>query len=67
MANLPKLLFPRAALTFWGALAATLNALGRVAIAPLVIQPLFDRVLITMSSGRSSNRSHRPLSSSGDR
>lgn len=46
MANLPKLLFPRAALTFWGALAATLNALGRVAIAPLVIQPLFDRVFV---------------------
>ena len=46
MTTLPKLLFPRAALTFWGAFAATLNALGRVAVAPLVIQPLFDRVLV---------------------
>lgn len=44
--HLPKLLFPRTALTFWGALAAALNALGRVAVAPLVIQPLFDRVFV---------------------
>lgn len=43
---LPNLLFPRTALTFWGGVAAALNALGRVAVAPLVIQPLFDRVFV---------------------
>lgn len=46
MPPLPKLLLPRTALTVWGALAAALNALGRVAVAPLVIQPLFDRVFV---------------------
>ena len=31
------------------------------------VVPLFDRVLITMSPGRKSKSSQRPLSSSGDR
>lgn len=46
MTPLPQLLFPRTALTLWGGLAAALNALGRVAVAPLLIQPLFDRVFV---------------------
>ncbi len=43
---LPHLLLPRTALTVWGTLAAALNALVRVAVAPLLVQPLFDRVFI---------------------
>ena len=46
MTGLPDLLLPRTALTLWGALAATLNALVRVAVAPLLVQPLFDRVFV---------------------
>ncbi|CAA9552792.1 MAG: Efflux ABC transporter, permease/ATP-binding protein [uncultured Truepera sp.] len=44
--NLPNLLLPRTALSAWGALAATLNALIRVAVAPILVQPLFDQVFI---------------------
>ena len=44
--NLPRLLLPRTALSVWGALAAALNALIRVAVAPLLVQPLFDRVFV---------------------
>ena len=44
MTGLPHLLLPRTALMAWGALAAALNALVRVAVAPLLIQPLFDQV-----------------------
>ena len=46
MTRLPHLLFPRTALTFWGALAAAVNALVRVAVAPLLVQPLLDQVFI---------------------
>ncbi len=46
MNGLPQLLFPKTLLTFWGGLAASCNALGRVAVAPLLIQPLFDRVFV---------------------
>jgi ATP-binding cassette, subfamily B, bacterial len=45
-APLPHLLLPRTALTLGGAFAATLNALLRVAVAPLLVQPLFDRVVV---------------------
>ena len=46
MTGLPQLLFPKTPLTLWGGLAASFNALGRVAVAPLLIQPLFDRVFV---------------------
>ena len=46
MAALPNLLFPRTALTLWGALAAAVNALVRVAVAPLLVQPLLDQVFV---------------------
>ncbi len=46
MATLPNLLFPRTALTLWGALAAAVNALVRVAVAPLLVQPLLDQVFV---------------------
>lgn len=42
--TLPRLLLPREILTLWGALAATVNATVRVAVAPLLIQPLLDQV-----------------------
>lgn len=45
-APLPHLLLPRTGASFAGALAATLNALLRVAVAPLLVQPLFDRVVV---------------------
>ena len=44
--SLPRLLLPRSGLALVGLLAATLNALLRVAVAPLLIQPIFDRVLV---------------------
>ncbi len=44
--TLPKLLLPRGALTLWGALAAAVNALVRVAVAPLLVQPLLDQVFV---------------------
>ena len=44
MTKMPNLLLPGTALSVWGALAAALNALVRVAVAPLLVAPLFDRV-----------------------
>ena len=44
--TLPNLLFPRTVLTLWGALAAAVNALVRVAVAPLLVQPLLDQVFV---------------------
>ena len=44
--KLPRLLLPRSGLALTGLLAAALNALFRVAVAPLLIQPIFDRVLV---------------------
>jgi len=41
---LPNLLFPRSAPALLGFLAAAINALVRVAVAPLLVAPLFDRV-----------------------
>lgn len=43
---MPALLLPRSALTLLAALAAALNALLRVAVVPVVVQPLFDTVLL---------------------
>lgn len=44
--TLPPLLLPRSPLALLGFLAATLNALVRVAVAPLLVAPLFDRVFV---------------------
>lgn len=44
--RLPRLLFPRGGLLGLGSAAAALNALLRVAVAPLLIAPLFDRVFL---------------------
>jgi ATP-binding cassette subfamily B protein len=44
--TLPSLLLPRSPLALLGFLAATVNALVRVAVAPLVVAPLFDQVLV---------------------
>lgn len=46
MSSLPSLLLPRSALTLLAALAAASNALLRVAVVPVVVQPLFDVVLL---------------------
>lgn len=46
MPELPPLLLPRSSVAILGMLAAALNALLRVAIAPLLVEPLFDRVLV---------------------
>ena len=44
-APLPSLLLPRSATSLLAALAASSNAALRVAIAPALVQPLFDHVL----------------------
>lgn len=44
--RLPHLLLPRSPLALFGFLAATVNALVRVAVAPLLVAPLFDRVFV---------------------
>lgn len=44
--TLPSLLLPRSPLTVLAALAATANAVLRVAVVPIVVQPLFDTVLL---------------------
>lgn len=51
---MPSLLLPRSALTLLAALAAASNALLRVAVVPVVVQPLFDAVLLA------SDLSHLP-------
>ena len=43
---LPSLLWPRSFWALVGVVAAVANAVLRVAVAPLVVTPLFDRVLV---------------------
>lgn len=43
---LPSLLLPRSALALLGFCAAAIGALMRVAVAPLLVAPLFDRVFV---------------------
>lgn len=43
---LPHLLLPQHPYTVWGSLAAVVNALFRVALIPLLLTPLVDKVLV---------------------
>lgn len=43
---LPSLLYARLPATLWGTLAAVANGVFRVALVPILITPMFDRVLV---------------------
>lgn len=44
--TMPSLLYARLPATLWGTLAAVANGIFRVALVPVLVTPMFDRVLV---------------------